>query len=69
MSLEAQTDLRAADRRTVEGLKKRVCGVCDFHRDGCDFIQTDGGAAPCGGIVLLSHLLGTGELQPEDLEE
>lgn len=57
----------APDCTTIERMKERVCAFCDFRIDGCDFILTDGAAAPCGGVTLLAHLLVSGELQPEDL--
>ena len=68
ISKERPNKIAAADSRTVELLKKRVCSVCEFSADGCDFILTSGDATPCGGFVLLSHLCTSGELVPEDLE-
>jgi hypothetical protein len=40
----------------------RVCAFCSFQASDCDYIATNGAAAPCGGIALLSHLIGTGDL-------
>ncbi len=54
--------------RTLEGLRKRVCAVCSFQRADCDFILTGGAAAPCGGVVLLSHLLENGEVSFEEVD-
>jgi len=68
ISQERPNRLAAADGRIIEMLKDRVCGVCEFHADGCDFILTSGGASPCGGFALLSHLFASGELEPEDLD-
>jgi hypothetical protein len=57
------------DVKTVEGLKGRVCGACSFHESDCDFVLSGGTASPCGGSVLLFHLLGNGDLTLEELEE
>jgi hypothetical protein len=57
------------DVKTVEGLKGRVCGACSFHESDCDFVLSGGTASPCGGYVLLFHLLGNGDLTLEELEE
>ena len=51
----------------IEALKKRVCAVCSFRAADCDFIATNGAAAPCGGFTLLSHLIGAGDLTPEEV--
>ena len=55
------------DAEAKEGLRQRVCLVCSFHAEDCDFILTNGNAPPCGGYLLLSHLLGSGDLLPDDL--
>lgn len=68
ISLARPGKMTDADAAAADILKKRVCGSCDFRLDGCDFILTNGGASPCGGFALLSHLLGSGELKPEELE-
>ena len=47
---------------SAEGLRKRVCAFCSFQASDCDYISSNGAAAPCGGIALLSHLIGTGDL-------
>jgi hypothetical protein len=52
---------------TVDKLKGKVCAVCSFHEADCDFILTNGTAAPCGGFALLSHLLGCGDIKLEDI--
>jgi len=56
------------DARTLEGLKDRVCSACSFREADCDFVLSNGTAMPCGGFVLLSHLLGSGELKLEEIE-
>jgi hypothetical protein len=69
LPLERPDKLSIPDSRTAESLRKKVCGVCEFHAADCDFILTGGAAAPCGGFALLSHLLESGELTLEEIEE
>ena len=56
------------DARTVEGLKGRVCSVCEFREADCDFVLSGGTAPPCGGFALLLHLLGSGDLTLAEIE-
>jgi hypothetical protein len=55
-----------ADTRRV--LEERVCLHCEFREQDCDFIATGGNAPSCGGFVLLSHLLASGDLTAEEIE-
>ena len=55
------------DSTTREPLLRHVCKECDFREADCDFILTKGKAPACGGFVLLSYLLGNGEITIEDL--
>jgi hypothetical protein len=55
------------DRVTQEELTGRICSVCAFRENDCDYILTGGIALACGGFVLLCHLLGTGELTLEEI--
>lgn len=59
--------IAAPDRAATEGLKERVCAACSFRVADCDFIETNGEAAPCGGFLLLSHLLGTKALTLDEI--
>jgi hypothetical protein len=68
LSLERPDTLSLPDAGTVEALRKSLCGACDFRAGDCDFILT-GAATPCGGFILLSHLLGTGELTLADIDK
>jgi hypothetical protein len=43
--------------------------ACSFHEADCDFVLSGGTASPCGGYVLLFHLLGSGDLTLEELKE
>lgn len=67
ISLERPETPCVPDARTVDALRKLLCGACDFRAGDCDFVLT-GTATPCGGYLLLSHLLGTGELTLEEIE-
>jgi hypothetical protein len=50
-----------------ELLSENVCPSCPFREDGCDFADGREGAQPCGGFLLLGHLIGTGVLDVDDL--
>jgi len=56
------------DAATIEGLKGRLCKACSFHDGDCDFVLRGGTASPCGGYVLLYHLLGSGDVTLEEIE-
>jgi len=68
LSLERPDTLSLPDAGTVEALRGSLCGACEFRAGDCDFILT-GAATPCGGFILLSHLLGTGELTLAEIEK
>jgi hypothetical protein len=67
ISLEKPQRAAVSDRATAEGIRKRVCAVCSFHAADCDYIASNGAASPCGGVALLFHLLGAGELTLEEI--
>lgn len=67
LPLERPETLSLPDAGTVESLRNRLCRACDFHEGECDFVLT-GTATPCGGFILLAHLLGTGELTLAEIE-
>jgi len=68
LSQEKPRRTAVPDARTVEGLKGRVCAACSFREADCDFVSSDGRAAPCGGYALLFHLLGSGDLTLDEIE-
>lgn len=53
---------------TLKGLRDRVCLRCSFREQDCDYIATGGSAPSCGGFLLLSHLVGSGELTLDEIE-
>lgn len=44
---------------TVKLLRDNMCIHCPFFNEDCDFIQRKD-CLPCGGFILLGHLLGEG---------
>ncbi len=50
-------------------LRKTLCARCGFREADCDFILTGGKALPCGGFVVLRHLLDEGKVAIEEIEE
>ena len=53
---------------SAAGLREVLCRACPFHEADCDFILTNGKAAPCGGFVLLSHLLEAGDITLDEIK-
>ena len=52
---------------TVRALVQKVCGFCQFHKEDCDFILKDHKAPPCGGFLLLGHLVDDGSISVDDI--
>ena len=50
-----------------DALRTEVCGSCSFREQDCDFTATGGIAPSCGGLVLLRHLLGSGDIVMADI--
>ncbi|MBM3299799.1 MAG: radical SAM protein, partial [Deltaproteobacteria bacterium] len=50
-------------------LRQHVCEACPFLVDGCDFVSQDPpeDCLPCGGLIVLSALLGEGIVHEEDV--
>ncbi len=69
ISLERPASLAAPGAAAIEGLRKRTCAICSFREADCDYVLTGGTASPCGGFALLSHLLGSGEVTLEEIDE
>lgn len=49
-------------------LRATMCTNCAFSEAGCDFLLTNGEAQPCGGFVLLRHLLDEQEITIEQIQ-
>ena len=56
--------LYAATERT---LIQHMCIRCSFYESDCDFIQKKEKALPCGGFILLGHLLETKIIAIDDI--
>ncbi len=52
---------------TAEALKRKMCMVCQFFKEDCDFILKGGKAYPCGGFLLLGQLVDEGAISIEDV--
>lgn len=54
---------------TVKALVRRMCGVCSFYKEDCDFILQGDQASPCGGFLLLGRLVDDGTISIDDIGE
>lgn len=52
---------------TVTALVQKICKVCQFHNEDCDFILKGHKAPPCGGFLLLGHLVDEGTIYIDDI--
>ncbi len=55
------------DGMTEKLLKKHLCTVCPFYENDCDFAVQKENALPCGGFILLGHLLETNIITIDDI--
>jgi hypothetical protein len=57
--------------RRMEILAQRLCAVCGYLADGCDYQSPSppGDATPCGGYLLIQAMLDCGAVTTEDLEK
>lgn len=53
---------------TQEVLIKNLCVLCPFYEDDCDFVRQKG-APPCGGFLLLGHLLETKAISIDNIRD
>jgi len=51
----------SGDKHVTDQLIQSLCSVCTFHEYDCDYFQ-DRVSQPCGGFLLLSHLLESGKI-------
>lgn len=54
------------DPGTIELIVSKMCMACDFHEHDCDFME-DRHSPACGGFVLLSRLVMSGQIVIEEL--
>ncbi len=62
---------RVLTAETQEMLVRNMCTVCPFYEGDCDFVQKDRekGTPPCGGFLLLGHLLETHMITIDNIKE
>jgi hypothetical protein len=65
-SITFENPLKKFDPVAAERLVEKMCATCDFHEHDCDFMENRT-AQPCGGFVLLAHLLGSGALTIKEI--
>jgi hypothetical protein len=53
---------------TGEKLIRDMCTKCPFYADDCDFVQQSEGVSPCGGFLLLGHLLERHIISIDDIQ-
>ncbi len=58
---------RAVGAETIEALRQRMCVVCLFYKEDCDFILKGRDASPCGGFLLLEQLIEEGTISVDDI--
>ncbi len=52
---------------TVSALVQKICRLCQFRREDCDFILKDHKAPPCGGFLFIGHLVDDGTISIDDV--
>jgi hypothetical protein len=52
---------------TVKALLRKMCPVCPFYEEDCDFILKGDEASPCGGFLLLGQLVDDGTVSVDDV--
>ncbi len=56
------------DNDIGRGLIRKVCQKCPFYEKDCDFAEEKAGALPCGGFILLAHLIESAMIGIDDIE-
>jgi hypothetical protein len=57
MEVPFKKSYKMLDKATEENLAHNMCTACPFYKSDCDFIQQKENSLPCGGFILLGHLL------------
>ncbi len=52
---------------TVKALVLRMCTLCPFYKEDCDFIMRGSAASPCGGFLLLGRRVDDGTISVDDI--
>jgi hypothetical protein len=59
---------RDLHRLTQETLVQAMCTFCPFYENDCDFVQHKE-SPPCGGFLLLGHLLETEVISIDNIKD
>lgn len=59
---------KSPDVLTEKKLLKKLCKVCPFYEDDCDYVKKKKAALPCGGFVLLRGAMQENAVVIEDLK-
>lgn len=54
--------------KTQKTLIRNLCVSCPFYESDCDFVLQKQGAPPCGGFILLGHLLEKSIIHIDDIK-
>ncbi len=57
----------ALDRATEEMLARSLCIECPFSPEDCDFNMNREGSSPCGGFIVLGHLIEADRIRIDDI--
>ncbi len=60
---------RPVSPETAQALMDKMCPVCEFYEEGCDFIVDFRNASPCGGFLLVGQLIDDGTITVDDIGE
>ena len=53
---------------SVKAISQNICPECPYYEDDCDFAAEKKGALPCGGFILLGHLLDEDFINIDDMK-
>lgn len=60
---------RTLSAETQGMLIRNMCNACSFYAGDCDFVQRKKGSPPCGGFLLLGHLLETDMVTIDNIKD
>ena len=55
------------DAAVEEALVLEMCRACPFYQEDCDFVLKKKHSPPCGGFVLIGHLLSAKIISIDDI--
>jgi hypothetical protein len=58
-----------SDPAVQKMLIENMCVSCPFYESDCDFVRRKGDSPPCGGLILLAHLLGTDIITIDNIKD